>query len=215
MPAELVGGGSVAPDRRPEGVEIVERGLAHDGFLGLEVLQLRHERFDGGWTPVLRRELVRQREAAVILPYDPLRDSVLLVEQFRTGALRGPAGPWLIEAPAGLIEPGETPEGLARRELQEECGLQARRVEHALDYWATPGSSSELVHVFVGEVDLADAGGLHGVAHESEDILGRVLKASEAFEWLDEGKIVAATGVIPLQWLRQHRPALRKRWQEP
>jgi ADP-ribose pyrophosphatase len=193
-------------------MEVLARERVHDGFFALEVLRLRHERFSGGWTDVLRRERFIQRTAAAILPFDPVRARVLLVEQFRTGALEGPDGPWVIEAPAGLMEPDEAPEALARRELMEECGLEARRVEHALDYWASPGASSELVHVFVGEVHLPGAGGVHGLAHEGEDIMNHVLDLREAFEWLDRGRVKGISGLVALQWLRLHHDRLCAAW---
>lgn len=195
--------------------EILERHQVHDGFFGLEVLTVRHELFSGGWSAPLRREYVRQRRAVTVLPYDPRRDLVVLVEQFRAGAITAPDGPWLIEAAAGLAEEGEQPETVARRELVEECGLGARRLERAVSWWSSPGGASEHVTAFVGEVDAPETGGVHGLAHEHEDIRTHILPAARAFALLREGRITGATGVVTLLWLEANRERLRRQWTAP
>lgn len=173
---------------------------------------LRHSRFDGGWTRPLRRELLRQRDAVAVLPYDPDRDRVLLVEQFRVGALDAPDGAWLLEAPAGLLEPGESVEVCARRELREECGLEVGRLETALRYRSSPGGTSELVTVLVAEAALDGAGGVFGAAAEDEDIRAHVLPAAEAFALARSGRVCATTGLVPLLWLELERERLRTAW---
>jgi ADP-ribose pyrophosphatase len=198
------------PGRR---VEILERRRIYDAFFKLDVLELRHERFDGGWTPPLRRELFIQRPAVVALPYEPEQDLVVLVEQFRTGCVDDPGEPWLIEAVAGLVEEGETPEAVARREVREETGLDAGRLAFVCRYHASPGGTSERVHVFVAEVAVpAAGGGVFGVAHEHEDIRTHVVPAEEAFRMAEDGRVVAANGLIPLLWLRLNRERLRREW---
>ncbi|MDX6749063.1 NUDIX domain-containing protein [Geminicoccaceae bacterium 1502E] len=197
---------------RPRRLEILERRSVHDGFFGLEVLTLRHELFAGGWSEPLRREYFRQRRAVTILPYDPRRDLVVLVEQFRAGAIDGPESPWLLEAAAGLSEEGESPEEVARRELAEECGLEARRLERAVSWWSSPGGASEHVTAFIGEVDAPACGGVHGVAGEHEDIRTHVLPATEAFALLHQGRITGASGVVTLLYLESQRPRLREQW---
>lgn len=196
------------PTRR---VRILERRRVHDGFFKFDALQLQHERFDGGWTGPLRRELLVQRTAVAVLPYDPEQDLVVLVEQFRTGCIDLPGEPWLIEAVAGLVEPGETPEQVAAREVREETGLAIGRLEPVCRYHASPGGTSERVQVFVAEIR-AGAGGVFGVAHEDEDIRTHVLPALEAFAMVADGRIIAANGVIPILWLQLHRERLRREW---
>jgi ADP-ribose pyrophosphatase len=200
---------SGAPGRR---VEIIERARVYDAFFKLDVLRLRHERFDGGWTPPLRRELFVQRPAVVVLPYDPVLDLVVLVEQFRTGCLDLPDEPWLTEAVAGLVEAGESPEAVAVRELREETGLVAGRLAFACRYHASPGGTSEQAHVYVAEVAAPRDGGVFGVVHEDEDIRTLVVPAETAFEMVADGRIVAANGLIPLLWLQLHRERLRQEW---
>src|SRR4051812_35048708 len=89
-------------DRPGRRFRVLDRRRLHDGFYQLDVLKLQHERFDGGWTGPLRRELLVQRRAVAVLPYDPEQDLVVLVEQFRTGCIDLAGEPWLIEAVAGF-----------------------------------------------------------------------------------------------------------------
>jgi ADP-ribose pyrophosphatase len=173
---------------------------------------LRHRRFDGSWSRPLQRELLVQRDAVAVLPYDPDRDRVLLVEQFRVGALGSTEGAWLLEAPAGLLEPGESVEACARRELVEECGLAVGRLERALVYRSSPGGTSESVTVLVAEAELDRVAELSGAASDDEDIRVHVLAAEDAFALVRAGRIVATTGLVPLLWLELHRSRLRATW---
>lgn len=195
-----------------EAVEIVERKLAYRGFFDFEVLKLRHRRFDGAMSGIVSREVLNVPEAAAVLPYDPVSDKVVLIEQLRTGSLRHPEGPWLLESVAGLLEPGETPEATARREIVEEAGVEAMRIEQIGVYIASPGAVTERSTMFVAQIDSRKAGGVHGVEGETEDIQSHVIARETAFAWLEEGRIVAANAVIPLRWLQVHGPALRRRW---
>ncbi len=86
---------------RPDDVEIVRRETCFSGFYRLERLQLRHRLFSGGISPVIERELFVRHDAVCVLPYDLARDCVVLIEQFRTGALGKVDNPWLIELVAG------------------------------------------------------------------------------------------------------------------
>jgi len=194
-------------------VEIVRRETVYRGFFDLDVLQLRHRRFDGGMSAPLRRELFKIDDAVCVLPYDPERDAVVLIEQFRVGALDHPRGPWLLECVAGLMDEGETAEGTARREIVEETGLRPRRIEKIGTYAATPGAVTEHVTCFVAQVDAREAGGVHGLASEHEDIKTHLVDAGEAFGWIDEGRITAVNALVPLRWLQVHRHDLRRRWQ--
>ncbi len=186
-------------------VQILTEEDGYRGFFRLLKLRLRHRLFAGGWGPELTRELFERGHAAAVLPYDPVRDEVVLVEQFRVGALRDPDGPWLLEIVAGIVEPGEAEDDVVRREAREEAGLTLRRLTRALAYYSSPGGCSERITVFIGEVDAAEAADHAGLDHEGEDIRVHRLSREQAMHWLAQGRIDNAASVIALQWLELHR----------
>lgn len=194
-------------------IEVLEREPAYQGFFQLDVVRLRHRLYAGGWSGVMQRELFVRPPAVVLLPYDPVRDQVVCIEQFRPGALDMPYSPWLLELVAGLMEPGESPEQVARREADEEAGLQIGELELIHRYQVSPGANTEEVLIFCGRVDASDAGGLHGLEAEHEDIRVRVLSWDDAHAALRGGRIRNAATLIALQWLALERDALRARWQ--
>ncbi len=149
-------------------VEVVERELCYKGFFSLERVHLRHSLHRGGMSPVLVREILEKGDVVAMLPYDPLTDTVVMIEQFRVGAITNGASAWLLEIVAGLMEPGEPPEDVARREAAEEAGLAVRRIEPIARFFATPSKSSELTHLFCGEVDASGAGGVLDAKSDGE-----------------------------------------------
>jgi len=177
-------------------------------------MRLRHSLHRGGMSPVLIREIVEKGDVVAMLPYDPVTDTVVMIEQFRVGAIGERRGAWLLEIVAGLMEPGELPEEVARREAKEEAGLGVRRIESIARFFATPAKSSELTHLFCGEVDASGAGGVHGLAHEGEDIRVIPMPAEQAFALLEIGRIDSAWPMIALMWLQTHRERLRRAWSE-
>jgi ADP-ribose pyrophosphatase len=196
-------------------VEVIERELCYRGFFRLERVHLRHSLHRGGMSPVLVREVLEKGDVVALLPYDPVTDSVVMIEQFRVGAIASAPSAWLLEIVAGLMEPGELPQDVARREATEETGLAVRRIEPIARFFATPAKSSELTHLFCGEVDASAAGGVHGLAHEGEDIRVIPMPAEQAFALLEAGRIDSAWPMIALMWLRTHRGRLRRAWTAP
>lgn len=195
-----------------DGFQVVDRKLVHCGFFDFEVVRLRYRLFDGRMGPAVDRELLHIPNAAAVLPYDPRADRIILIEQFRAGAMRHPGGPWLLESVAGLMEEGEAPEETVRREIVEEAGLEAKRLERAGVYIASPGAVTERTTVFIGEVDISHSGGVHGLDAEAEDIKSHVVELETAYAWLEQGRIVAANAVMALRFLQVHGAALRQRW---
>lgn len=193
-------------------VEIQNRENCYQGFFRMERLRLRHGRFDGGWTPPLVREVLVRGLAVAVLPYDPILDEVVLIEQFRPGALVAGEPAWMIEIVAGIAEEGEDLEDVARRETLEETGMTVGTLEPVARYMPSPGGSSEVVQVFAGRVDADGAGGYHGLEDEGEDIRVFRLPALEAFKMMDDGVLDTSITLIGLQWLARNREALRKRW---
>ncbi len=193
-------------------VEIVEDRTVWRGFFKVRALQLRHRLFNGGWGKELNRELFVREPAVGLLPYDPVNDLVLQVEQFRVGAIARAEGPWLNELVAGIIDKDETPEDVARREALEEAGLEIGELEKIAEYYSSPGGSDEYFYLYCGAVDLSAAGGIFGLEHEGEDIRATVLDFASAMQLLDEGKVDNAHSLIALQWLRLNRSRLRQAW---
>lgn len=124
-------------------------------FYQLDRLHLRHRLFAGGMGKLINRELFVRHDAVCVLPYDPQRDCVVLIEQFRVGALDKSVNPWLIELVAGLIDKDEQPEEVARREAVEEAGLELAELWPLTQYYPSPGGSDERVHLYVAAVTAA------------------------------------------------------------
>jgi ADP-ribose pyrophosphatase len=193
-------------------VELIEKTTPYDGYFQIGVYRLRHRRFAGGWTDVMSRELFERGHAAVVLPYDPLRDEVVLIEQFRIGAYAAGIEPWLIEPVAGIVERGETPEEVARREALEEAGCEIAELEPIGTVLSSPGGCSEVSHLYCGRIDSAGVGGIHGLAHENEDIRAFTLPLDTALERLAKGEYNNASTVMTLQWLALNKERLQKKW---
>lgn len=186
------------------------------GFFAIEEYRLAHLRFDGGWTPELLRAVFVSADASVVLPYDPGRDVVLLVEQFRPGPYaRGDANPWCLEVVAGRRDKGETPEAAARREAQEEAGLALGRVERIGEYYSSPGAATEYLTGFIGEADLGGGGGFHGLQSEDEDIRTIVVSRARAMASVASGEINNAHTILPLLYLELHHQRLQQLWSGP
>lgn len=193
-------------------VNVEKRETVFQGFFRVDKLWLTHRRFDGSNMPTFTRELFMRGDATCVLPYDPVRDEVVLVEQFRVGALGRNQSPWLLELVAGMNEPGESPEDVARREAQEEAGLEFRRLVRICDYLVSPGGTTELVHLYCGQTSTGNAGGLHGIEDEHEDIRVHVVPVDEAIAMIADGRINNAAAIMAIQWLQLNRLSLRERW---
>lgn len=191
-------------------VELLQRERAFDGFFKLDRLQLRHALFDGGWSELITRELFVRDDAVCVLPYDPGADAVLLIEQFRVGALDDQRSPWLLELVAGIVEPGETPADVAHREAGEEAGAKLLALEPICQYHVSPGGSKELIHLLCGLIDSRGLGGHFGLAHEGEDIRAMVVSREQAYQAVSDGIINNAATIMALQWLQLNYQRLQQ-----
>lgn len=198
-----------APFTRDD-VSIIRRETLYKDFFQVDKLTLKHRLFQGGWSGEVPRELFLRGASVGVLLYDPQRDTVGLVEQFRAGALNEPDGPWLLEVVAGIIEAGESPEKVARRESVEEAGIEPDRLEYIGRYLPSPGGSDETMHILCGLADLSRAGGIHGLDEEHEDIRVHVIPAREAFDHLYSGRFNNAAVLLCLQWLQLNCQRLRR-----
>ncbi|QYX57955.1 NUDIX domain-containing protein [Roseovarius sp. SCSIO 43702] len=192
-------------------IDVRSREVLHEGFYAMRGFDLRHPTFGGGMSDRVRREVFIATDAALVLPYDPVRDRVLLVEQFRMGPFgRGDPRPWMLEPVAGRVDPGETPEHAARREAREEANLDLRYVEPMSSHYCSPGCSTEYFHLFIGLCDLPDeAEGRGGLETEHEDIRTHVLDFEGAMRLLDTGEADNGPLILSLLWLARNRDRLR------
>jgi ADP-ribose pyrophosphatase len=173
--------------------------------------RFRHKLFEGGWSQPIEREMFERGHAAAMLPYDPVTDQVVIIEQIRVGALEH-ASPWQMEIVAGIIDSGETAEDVVRREAVEEAGIEVANLEKVTSYYPSSGGCSEMLDVYVGKVDASTAQGVHGLDYEGEDIKVHVISREEAYEWVLNGKFENGASIIALQWLQLNYQRLRSEW---
>lgn len=194
-------------------VEVLNKTVAYDGFFKLEKYRLRHQLFDGGMSDEMSRELFERGHAVAVLPYDPVRDELVLLEQFRIGALADQNGPWLTEMVAGIIERDESAEQVAHREAAEEAGCELLALEPILNYYVSPGGTSETIQLYCGRVDASGVeAGIYGLPEEHEDIRVSKVSFDQALAWLKSGRINSAAPIIAIQWLVMNRDRLRSLW---
>ncbi|HTZ78109.1 MAG TPA: NUDIX domain-containing protein [Stellaceae bacterium] len=201
-------------DTADDRVQILGSRRGFDGFFRIDVHRLRYRKFDGSWSAVVVREIFERGAAVAVLPYDPLRDEVVMIRQFLPGFLFSGRDAFPLHIVAGMMEDGETPEEVARREAMEEAGLSLADcpLEKTVSYLPSPGGSSEVIHLFIACVDASKAGGHHGVAEEHEDIQVEVLSMANALDLLDRGALEDGPAVVALLWLARHRERLKRAW---
>ena len=192
--------------------EIISCETVYQGFFRLECYQFKHTLFAGGWSDELNRELFRRGSCVAVLLYDPLADKVVLIEQFRVGAILQPKPErtWLLEIVAGAIEEGETAEQVAYRESVEEAGCEIQELTVINEFYTTPGGASERITLFYGRVDATNVEGIHGLDHEYEDIRVMTVSSEEAYRMVRQGDIESAIPIIAIQWLVLNRDKLRQ-----
>ena len=195
-------------------VELLGRETVYDGFFAMEQLTLRHRLYGGDWSEPFSRELFVRGPAVGVLLYDPDRELIGLIEQFRVGALGQANSPWLLEVIAGMVEAGESEEEVARRESFEEAGIEQMELEPICEYLVSPGGSNETIKLFCGLTNLEHSGGCYGVAGEHEDMLLRVVPEAEAFDALYSGRCNNAATIVCVQWLLLNRELVHKNWRK-
>ncbi|NMM44070.1 NUDIX domain-containing protein [Rhodospirillaceae bacterium KN72] len=194
-------------------VEVVKKETPFQGYFRVDRYHLRHSQFQGGMGNVVSREIFERGHAAGIIPYDPVRDEVVLIEQFRPGAFAaGDPDPWMIEVVAGIVDEGETPEDVARRESVEEAGVILDNLHPIGRFYMTPGGSSESITLFVGQCDASKAGGIHGLDEEGEDIRVFTEPFDTAHRMVLNNRINNAMTAMAVLLLASCRETLRKEW---
>ena len=194
--------------------EIEHKETIYQGFFTLERYRVRHTLYEGGWSQPLYRELFRRGSCVAVLLYDPDQDKVVLIEQFRIGAVLTPERAWLLEIVAGAIEVGETAEQVAYRESIEEAGCQIQALHLISEFYTTPGGASERISLFCGKIDATGIGGVKGLKAEDEDILVRTVDFNEAYALMQDGEIDSAIPIIAIQWLALNKDKIKQLFAE-
>jgi ADP-ribose pyrophosphatase len=187
---------------------ILEKKILHQGFSDVVQYKVAHKLFSGDWSKPYFREICERYNAVTVLPYDPVLDKVVLIKQFRVGALEDKESPWLLELVAGIIDKEKTPAEIAKIETQEEAGLDIIKLIPVYGYWSSPGGTSEYVNLFCAIVDASNASGIHGLAAENENILVSTMSSAEAFAAIKSGLIRNASTIIALQWLELNKAVI-------
>jgi ADP-ribose pyrophosphatase len=200
------------PDKSRETAELVRHEVAFQGYFKVGRYFFRHSLFNGGRSKIISREVFERGQAAAVLLYDPRRDEVVFIRQFRAGSHVAGHHAWSWEIVAGIIEAGESGADLVRREAVEEAGLEAEELIPIYRLMLTPGACSESCEIFLGRVDTGKAGGVFGLDSEDEDILVKPLPFSVAYSMMEQGEVDNAVAVIAMQWLALHREEVHRRW---
>lgn len=198
-------------DRGKNDVVFRDLHTGFEGFFRMVDFEVSHRRFDGEMSETLHREVFVGYDAALVLPYDPVTDRVLLIEQMRNGVmLRGDPHPWVLEPIAGMVDALETPEDCVRREAQEEAGLDLTTLSLIARVYASPGYSTDFFHCYLGQCSLPEEKSwLGGLESESEDIRSHVISFERSMELLESGEINVGPTAMMLMWLARHREELR------
>lgn len=189
---------------QPLGFEVEGTERVFDGFRPLDVLTVRHDPLVRERNARVRRELVRGGRCAVVIPYDPARDEIVVIRQFRIGAALATANAAPLELPAGGIDEDEDPAEAAARELFEETGLRAKAVSHCFTMLSTPGLTDEAALVFLAIVDTYNLERMGGKADEDEDILPVRAPADALVEAVDAGRVENGFLVACTHWFARH-----------
>jgi len=194
-------------------IEVLSKDNKFDGFFQINKYCFKHRLFAGGWSGIIEREVFERGNAAGLLPYDPITDEVVLIEQLRIPAIESMQHPWLFEIVAGIVDKEhENSKDVAKREAHEEAGLEVARCDFMLNFLSSPGGTTESTDLFVGEIDAGLATGIHGLDEEGEDIRVHVVSRNQAYEMVVNGQINNATTIIALQWLQLNVERLQTTW---
>lgn len=193
-----------------EDAELLSQETCFKGFFTVNKYRVRHKLYQGGRSEVFEREIFERGDAVVLMPYDPITDQVVLIEQFRVGALKREQSPWLLEFIAGMFGENESPEQVAIREAKEEANIdiKSEQLQFVSKFLLSPGGATEMAHLFLAKVDVSNISGVYGLEDEHEDILVRVMPRQQAMSLVENGKINNAATIIGLQWLSLNYQAL-------
>ena len=180
--------------------KIINKKNIYSGFFKMNEVALKYKKYDGSWSNVIKRELFGGAQVSAVLPYDPIKREIILIQQFRPGTISKKFNNYLDEIVAGIIDPGEDPETAAKRECFEETGCEVKKIIPIQGYFPAPGSSESFYHLFIAEIETFEGERIMGLKTENEDILVRSYKISEVKDKLKNGEILNGLTLIALQW---------------
>ena len=190
--------------------------IVYKGFFSVEEHDLTYQKFNNDRSDIVTRSTLVSSDAVIVLPYDPVNDRILLIEQFRAGPyVKGDKNPWVLEPIAGLIDAGETPESAGLREALEEAHLEIKKLELVARSYPSPGISTEFFHQYIGIVELLNSSNLiAGLSSENEDIRSHIFEYEQFFEMIESGKVKVGPLILLGLWLSKNRNRLRKKYSD-
>lgn len=197
------------PEFSHQDFEILQKETLYQGFLTVQKYQLRFRCFQGGFSHPVSRELLSKDPAVAVFLYDPKKDKVVMIEQFRVGALQDTESPWVLEIVAGVVDANETNESTAYREAKEEANCDILSLRHICTYHVSPGISNEITSVYCGFIEAPNETGFYGLLEDGEDIKVHIMSGPEVIQLFRQGKITSASAVIAIQWFELNRETLR------
>ncbi len=193
-------------------IEIKQKSTRFHGFFKIDEIKFKHKLFKGGWSNIVTREVFERGDAVAVLPYDMERDEIVLLEQIRVGCILNSDNPWMIELVGGMVEQGETPDDVARRETLEEADLHVDALLPMLNYLSSAGGTTERIYIYLAKVDSSTAGDICGLDHEDEDIKVHKVSREQALAWTENGVVENAATLIALQWLELNMAKVKQAW---
>lgn len=183
-------------------VSIEQKRYILEDVFKVEEARLRFEKFNGEMSDEIRRISLERGDSVAVIIFNLTTNKLILINQFRYPTYKNDQG-WLIEAIAGIVDPNETPEQSARREVQEEVGLNISTLEYISTFYPSPGGSSERIHLYYSEVSGENAKykKTGGLVSEGEDIKAEELSLQEALGKIKSGEIMDAKTIIGIYWL--------------
>ena len=180
--------------------KIINKKNLYSGFFSLNKYEFTHKKHNGEWTSTVEREIFSGAHVSTLLPYDPIKKEIILIQQFRAGVLSRYDESYLLEIVAGIVDEGENPEQTAIRECFEETGCEVKKIHPIQSYFPAPGSSESFYHIYLGEIQAFDGERIKGLEKENEDILVKSFKIDEVRQMLKEKKIMNGLTLVALQW---------------
>ncbi len=180
--------------------KIINKKNLYSGFFNVNKYQFIHKKHNGDWSGTVEREIFSGAHVSTLLPYDPIKKEIILIQQFRAGVLSRYDKDYLYEIVAGIIDKGEKPEETAMRECFEETGCEVKKILPIQTYFPAPGSSESYYHLYLGEINSFNGNRITGLESENEDILVKSYKVNDVRNMLKKKKIMNGLTLIALQW---------------